>query len=95
MRPYELMVVVNAQMEETGVRDLASRVAKYVTDRGGQVEDQEFLGKRRLAYPIDHHMEGTYVLTQFQIEPPETVELENQLRINEGVLRFLLIRRDD
>lgn len=95
MRPYELMFVINPGVEESGVEELAGRVSKYVTDHGGEVMVQDFLGKRRLAYPIGNRMEGTYVLTQFQIEPPETAELETQLRLNEQVLRFLLVRRDE
>jgi small subunit ribosomal protein S6 len=89
------MVVMNPTVEETGVQDVAGRVNKYVTDHGGQMEGQDFLGKRRLAYPIGNRMEGTYVLSTFHIDPPHTPELESQLRINEDVLRFLLIRKDE
>ena len=65
MRPYELMVVLNAGVDETGVQDLAGRVTKYVSDHGGQLEGQDLLGKRRLAYPIGNRFEGTYFLTTF------------------------------
>lgn len=95
MRPYELMVVMNPQVEETGVQDLAGRITKYVDDHGGQLDGQDFLGKRRLAYPIGNKMEGTYFLTMFHIEPNQTLDLEAQLRINEDVLRHALIRRDE
>jgi len=95
VRPYELMVVVSPGIDEPGVQELAGRVSRYVSEHGGELENQEFLGRRRLAYPIGNRMEGIYVLTSFQIDPPQTPELESQLRINEDVLRFLLIRRDE
>ncbi len=71
------------------------RVGKFITDRGGEVEQQGIWGRRRLAYPIRRYVEGSYFQTNFQMETDDAAELEAQLRINEDVLRHLLIRRDE
>lgn len=94
MRPYELVLVVSPEVQDEGMTPVLERVNKFITDRGGTVEAQDLWGRRRLAYPIKRFLEGTYVLTQFQMEPAAAADLDSSLRINEEVIRHLLIRRD-
>jgi len=94
-RPYELVVIVNPNIREDGMPQMLERVGKYITDRGGTLEKQDVWGRRRLAYPIKKFIEGSYVQTDFQMETNAAAELESQLRINEDILRHLLIRKDE
>ena len=95
MRPYELVVVINPDIQEEAVTQMAERVGKYITDLGGEIENQDIWGRRRLAYPIKRYIEGSYVLTHFQLDPTVSSNLEANLRVNEDVLRHILIRRDN
>ncbi len=94
-RPYELVVIVSPDIQDDGMPVVMERVGKFITDRGGEVEQQDIWGRRRLAYPIRRYVEGSYFQTNFQMETDAAAELESQLRINEDVLRHLLIRRDE
>jgi len=66
-------------------------IGSYITDNGGTVSAVEPWGKKRLAYPIKHFLEGSYVLTRFKMQPKFSKQLEASLRISEDVLRHLLI----
>ncbi len=89
---YELVVIVSPTVEEEGFEAAIESVNRFVTGRGGVVSDVERWGKRRLAYPIKHHGEGSYVLTRFRMKPEDNRELDSNLRISEDVIRHLLIK---
>ncbi|OGN89984.1 MAG: 30S ribosomal protein S6 [Chloroflexi bacterium RBG_13_46_14] len=91
MRDYELTVVITPETSEEKLEALIESISRYVTSRGGAVSDLQRWGKRKLAYPIKHFIEGYYVLLQFKMKPLDGRELENNLRISEEVLRHLLI----
>ncbi len=89
---YELVVIISPAVEEEGFEAAIESVNRFVTGRGGVVSDVERWGKRRLAYPIKHYGEGSYVLTRFRMKPEDNRELESNLRISEDVIRHLLIK---
>jgi len=91
LRDYELTVVIAPETSEEKLKASIESISRYVTDRGGAVSDVKKWGKRKLAYPIKHFIEGYYVLLQFKMKPLDGRELENNLRISEEVLRHLLI----
>ena len=91
---YELVLVISPEVTEEGFEAAIDNVSRFVTGKGGMISDIERWGKRRLAYPIRHFVEGSYVLTRFKLEPASSKELEANLRISEEVLRHLLIRLD-
>ena len=91
LRDYELTVVYSPEAGEEKYEAAIENISKYVTDRGGEVSDVQKWGKRKLAYPIKHFIDGDYVLIQFKMKPEDGKELENNLRISEEVLRHLLI----
>ena len=95
MRNYELVTIWNPDLGEDGVTTLLDRLTTTITRGGGQVVDTNVWGRRRLAYFIDKHSEGVYVVMQLNMEPARANDLEAQLRINEDVLRHLLIRKDE
>ncbi len=91
LRDYELTIVITPETSEEKLETSIETVNRYITSRGGTVDDVQRWGKRKLAYPIKHFIEGYYVLFQFKMKPMDGRELENNLRISEEVLRHLLI----
>ena len=91
LRDYELTIVIAPETSEEKLEASIESISRYVTDRGGTVDDVKRWGKRKLAYPIKHFIEGYYVLLQFKMRSMDGRELENNLRISEEVLRHLLI----
>ena len=93
---YEVTYILRPNLEETEADERANAVAEGVKTRGGEVlGDLEKMGKRRLAYEIDDVREGYYVVMKFRADPDGAKELERQMRLNENVLRALVIRADD
>ncbi|WP_317995114.1 30S ribosomal protein S6 [Vulcanimicrobium alpinum] len=92
---YEVTYILRPNLEEAEVDERADQIAAGVKSRGGEIVGElEKLGKRRLAYEIDDVREGYYVVMKFKSGPEEQKELERQLRLNEAVLRHLIIRRE-
>ena len=89
LRDYELVVIVSP---EEAVEGLIERISRFVTENGGSITSVDRWGKRKLAYPIKHFMEGSYVLARFKLRPRLSRELEANLKISEEVLRHLLTR---
>jgi small subunit ribosomal protein S6 len=95
LRDYELIVVMNPEIPEEDVPAAIERVSGAVTSRGGEIEEVQPWGRRRLAYPIDRHIEGNYVLSNIKLDPERTHELESGFMISEDILRHLLVRKDE
>ena len=91
LRDYELVVIISPEVDEA-VDSVIDNVSRFITENGGIVANIDRWGKRRLAYPIKHFMEGNYVLTRFKLGPKLSRELEASLQISEEVLRHLLIK---
>jgi len=87
---YELVVIISPEVADEAV--IVDNVSRFITENGGTISNIERWGKRKLAYPIKHFVEGSYVLTQFKLKPKLGKELATSLRISEEVLRHLLIR---
>ena len=86
-------MMVVPQMDDEGLQTTLERVNNDIGERGGTVVRQEqWGGMRRLAYPINDHNEGNYVLTYLELDPERASELEANLRVSENVLRHLLLR---
>ena len=91
-RNYELVLLINPDVTDEAFSATTDSVSKFVTEHGGTITNVEQWGKRKLAYPIQHFMEGNYVLTQFKLQPSLSQEFEASLQISEEVLRHLLIK---
>ncbi len=92
LRDYELVLIISPEVNEEEFEATLSSVSQFINGNGGAVSHVEQWGKRKLAYPIEHFMEGSYVLTRLKIRPTLSKELEAKLEISEEVLRHLLIR---
>jgi small subunit ribosomal protein S6 len=90
MRNYEIMVVIQPDLDETTVNGILEKITGWISDAGGVVTKKDVWGKRRLAYSIRKQREGVYVLLNIQILPSKTSELEHNLLLTEPVLRFLI-----
>ena len=94
MRKYETMYVIDPTLDEEAVKALIERFSNLITDQGGQIEEIDEWGKRRLAYPLEDHNEGYYVLVNFSAKSDLPAELERVYKITDGILRYLIIRDD-
>ena len=94
-RQYELVYVLAPTVGEDGVAELHTQIDGIVTGGGGRIEKTDNWGRRRLAYEIGRHKEGTYVLELFY-GPAEVVrELDRRLKVSDDVLRHLIVRVDE
>ena len=94
MRHYELMVILDPDLEERTVSPSLDKFLNVVRKDGGSVENVEIWGRRRLAYEINKKAEGIYAVVDMTAEPATAKELDRQLNLNEVVLRTKLIRPD-
>ena len=96
MNRYELTYIIDTALEEEARKELIEKVSALIAQNGGEVEKvDETWGKRRLAYPIDDKPEGYYVLVTMQAPAELPKEIERNLRINENVLRSLVIKVEE
>jgi small subunit ribosomal protein S6 len=92
MRRYELMLVVRPDVADDKSQALVDRTTRQLVTAGGQIVKVAPWGRRRLAYPIDRHREGSYQIILFEAPPEAIAELEHTLLITEEVLRHLVTR---
>ena len=95
MRRYEVMIILDAGLEEDAIRAIVDRATQIVTNRGGTVEKVERWGKRRFAYEIKHKSEGYYAVFNLVAEPGALDDFERSLRLADDVVRHKLIRLPD
>ena len=94
-RQYELIYVIAPDVDDAGVAELHARVEEIVTAGGGRIDKTDNWGRRRLAYEIDRHKEGTYVLELFTGSGAIVAELDRRLKVTDNVLRYLVVRVDE
>ena len=94
MRRYEMMVILDPQLDERTVAPSLDQFLGVVKTQGGKVEKVDVWGKRRLAYEINKHTEGIYAVLDMSCTPATVAELDRQLSLSESVLRTKVMRRD-
>ena len=92
LQDYELVYILSPEMTDEVMESKIESINQFITTRNGVVDDVEKWGKKKLAYPLKHFIEGSYCLTKFKISPTRCRELEANLKISEEVLRHLLIK---
>ena len=94
VRDYELMVVLDPNLDDAAIDALNTRIQTMVTQRGGTIENVDNWGRKRLAYPIGRFRDGVYILSRFQLPPNAAAEIERALKLTESVIRHLLVRAE-
>jgi small subunit ribosomal protein S6 len=92
MRRYELMLVIRPDVADDKSQALVDRTTRQIVAAGGQIVKVAPWGRRRLAYPIDRHREGSYQIILFEAPSEAIIEFERTLLITEEVLRHLITR---
>jgi small subunit ribosomal protein S6 len=94
-RSYELVFIVDPDVADDEVMKLSEGVQKILTGQGGSIVKTEMMGKRQLAYEINHKKDGTYVLLEVEGSGAEIAEVERRMRVNDQILRYMTIRVDE
>jgi small subunit ribosomal protein S6 len=93
-RDYEIGYILNPEVNEEQTRAILERIEQIVANYDGQVLKVNQWGRRKLAYPIEHHRDGFYVFIDTILTPETVAELDRTLKVSEEVLRHLIKRRD-
>ncbi len=91
---YEVMFIVKI-MEEEAIEAMVTRVEDLITRNDGTIKNIERMGRRRLAYEIQKMNEGYYVLIDFEIDPVQIQEIDRVIKINEDIIRHLIVKQDE
>lgn len=92
MRQYEIMYIINPELEEEAVNAVVEKVNALIAKNGGEIIKSDILGKKRLAYEINDYRDGFYVLAEFKIDGAAIAEIERVLRITtDEVIKYLLV----
>ncbi|MEM1043698.1 MAG: 30S ribosomal protein S6 [Bacteroidota bacterium] len=91
---YELMYVVNTVLNDEQVKDIVERVTGFIRESGGDIVEVQEKGSQRLAYPIEKKRNGYYTLTYFRADGDFIERFERALRINDDIMRHLILRYD-
>ncbi|MGB5952152.1 MAG: 30S ribosomal protein S6 [Ornithinimicrobium sp.] len=94
MRQYELMMILDPEMDERNLQPTLEKMLNVVTKDGGSIDTMDIWGRRRLAYEIRKQAEGIYAVVTMSSESSTAQELDRQLGLNEQVLRTKLLRLD-
>jgi small subunit ribosomal protein S6 len=94
MRHYELMVILDPELEERTVGPSLDKFLNVIRKGGGTIDNVDIWGRRRMAYEINKKAEGIYAVVDMHAEPALAQELDRQLGLNESVMRTKLIRPD-
>lgn len=95
MHDYELVAMINPEVDEEGMSRIVDKVTQSIGSRGGAVEEVKNWGKRKLAYPVRKFMEAEYVLARFKLMPKSVKELEKEIGSSGDILRYLMVRVSD
>ena len=95
MRKYELLFIIRPTLSDQEIAALIEQVKGHIGNVGATLTQVQNLGRRQLAYEIDHVREGTYVLMHFEGSGVEIAELDRRLRVSDAVLRHIIIRIDE
>ena len=94
MRQYELMIILDPELDERTVQPSLEKFLTVVTKDGGTVDNLDIWGRRRLAYDIKKKSEGIYAVVTMTAEPATAQELDRQLGLNESIMLTKLMRGD-
>lgn len=92
---YELMVILDPELDERTVAPSLDKFLKVITNDGGSIDNVDIWGRRRLAYEIQKKNEGIYAVVNFTATSAATQELDRQLKLSEAVMRTKVLRAEE
>ena len=92
---YEGVFILDPDLPADVSKAAVTQIQELVTKNGGRIDGLQEWGKKRLAYKINKKQDGVYVILNFQLESLSTKKLDQLLRLNDNILRFLLVNKDD
>lgn len=95
MNSYEVLYILKPELDEETTSTTIEKFSALIANNGGEVVSVDKWGKRRLAYEIDDRREGFYTLVNFNGVAATAQELERVFKITDGVLRYLVTRKED
>jgi small subunit ribosomal protein S6 len=95
MHQYELMVILDPEIDERTVAPSLDKFLNVVRNDGGTIDKVDVWGRRRLAYEINKKTEGIYAVVDFTANADATAELDRQLKLSEAVMRTKVLRAED
>ena len=95
MRKYEVMVLIDSEVDERLVPALVDKHLEVITKGGGSVDNTDIWGRRRLAYDINKKSEAIYAVLQISAEPAIVSEMDRLITIDERIVRTKVLRRED
>jgi len=94
MHTYEVIFILQPDLDDNTITEMVEKVQGWITDAGGVVEKVDQWGKRRLAYKIRKQREGYYVMINAQMPTEFNTQLERNLQIQESVMRYMIIQAE-
>lgn len=95
MRQYELVLIVQPDLDEEATTAVIDRVKALITSNGGEIEKEDIWGSRQLAYEIKDFREGYYVYMEVKFAPEFGVEFEQTMRYIEPIIRYMVTRKEE
>jgi small subunit ribosomal protein S6 len=92
MRVYEMMIIFDSDVDDSGIQQMLNRVTEMVTAGKGKVASTDRWGRRRFAYEINHKLEGYYVVLEIVTEAPNLDDIDRFLRIADQIVRHKTMR---
>jgi small subunit ribosomal protein S6 len=93
VNPYEIMLMLDPELAEERQNEILARARELIEKRGGSWVGHEPWGRRKLAYEIDHKGEASYHVFQFEADAETLAEVTRVLKITDGALRHMAVRR--
>jgi small subunit ribosomal protein S6 len=89
------MFIVKTTIEEEAVKGISESLQSVITSMGGKITESKELGNKKLAYPINKEIAGYYFVVDFEANNETVSELDRKAKINENVIRYMIIRNDE
>jgi small subunit ribosomal protein S6 len=93
--PYEILLMLDPELPDERQSEIVSRTRELIERSGGTWDAHDVWGRRKLAYEIDHKTDGAYHLLTFSAEPDTLTEVSRVLKITDGVMRHMAVRRSE
>ena len=92
---YEGVFILDPDLSADATKATVIQIQDLVTKNGGRIDGLQEWGKKRLAYKINKKMDGIYVVLNFQLDSLSSKKLDQLLRLNDNIMRFLMVNKDD